>query len=102
MPPARPNRTAALRLVSPDPGRSLRIDPGLPRSAQQLPVTALPAFPASQVTLTVDGEPFAIVGAPDYTAWWPLAEGRHVFAASAVRADGTRVQSPEVAIVVEK
>jgi hypothetical protein len=91
-----------LRLVSPDPGRSLRIDPGLPASAQQAPVTALPDFAAAQVTLTVDGASFAIVGGPEYTAWWPLHEGRHVFGAWATREDGSRVESPEVVVVVEK
>jgi membrane peptidoglycan carboxypeptidase len=91
-----------LRLVSPDPGRSLRIDPGLPPSAQQLPVTALPGFAAARVTLTVDGVPFAQVEAPEYTAWWLLQEGRHVFGAWAARDDGSRVESPEVVVVVEK
>ena len=93
---------AALRLVSPDPGRALRIDPGLPRAAQQLPVTALPAFAAGEVTLMLDGAPFAVVQGPEYTAWWPLEPGRHVFGAWAMEADGTRVESPQVAVVVEQ
>ncbi len=98
-----PNAAGApLRLVSPDPGRSLRIDPGLPLSAQQAPVTALPAFAADRVTLTVDGAPFAVVEGPDYTAWWPLQEGRHVFGAWATRNDGVQVVSPEVVITVER
>ncbi|MGE5602238.1 MAG: hypothetical protein ACM30E_04270, partial [Nitrososphaerales archaeon] len=94
--------SAPLRLVSPDPGRSFQIDPGLPAGAQQLPVTALPGFAAAQVTLTVDGVAFAIVGGPEYTAWWPLKEGRHVFGAWATREDGSRVESPEVTVVVDR
>ncbi len=91
-----------LRLVSPDPGRLLRIDPGLPPSAQQLPVTALPGFDVARVTLTVDGAPFAVVGDPDYTAWWPLQEGRHTFGAWAAGEDGRRVVSPDVVVTVER
>ncbi len=106
MPPAqavdRAGAGAALRLTSPDPNRRLRIDAQLPRSAQQLPVTALATFPtAGDITLTVDGVPFATVSAPDYTAWWPLAPGQHVFAAFARRLDGSLEYSAEVAVVIE-
>jgi hypothetical protein len=80
----------------------LRIDPGLPRTSQQVPVSALPGFAAREVTLTVDGVPFAVVQEPEYTAWWPLEPGRHVFGAWSLRIDGTRVESPEVVVVVEK
>jgi hypothetical protein len=90
-----------LRLVSPDSGRMLRIDPGLPRASQQVPVTVLPGFAAREVTLTVDGAPLAVVRGPEYTAWWALEPGRHVLTAWAVRDDGTRVESPEVIVVVE-
>ena len=79
---ARRRGLPALRLVSPDPGRLLRIDPGLPREAQQVPVVALPTVDLGRgVTLTVDGQPFAVAEGPDWTAWWPLERGRHVFAA---------------------
>jgi hypothetical protein len=93
--------SAELRLVSPDPGRMLRIDPGLARGSQQLPVTALPVFAAGEVTLTVDGQPFAVVRGPEYTAWWPLEPGRHVFGAWTMRQDGAKVASPEVEVLVE-
>jgi membrane peptidoglycan carboxypeptidase len=91
-----------LRLISPDPNRLLRIDPGLPRSAQQLPVTALLSFDAVDgVTLTLNGKPFAVVEGPQFTAWWPLQPGRYAFGASAMRSDGSIVRSEEVAITVE-
>lgn len=93
---------AALRLTSPDANRRLRIDPQLPRSVQQLPVTALAAFPtAGDITLTVNGVAFATVSGPEYTAWWTLAPGRHVFAAYARREDGSLEHSAEVAVVIE-
>ena len=66
------------------------------------PSPPCPAFAADRVTLTVDGAPFAMVGGPDYTAWWPLQEGRHVFGAWATRNDGVQVVSPEVVITVER
>jgi membrane peptidoglycan carboxypeptidase len=91
-----------LRLVSPDPGRVLRIDPGLPRDAQQIPVTALPSVAlAGPVTLLVDGQPLAIVDGPEWSAWWPLETGRHTFAARAVGADGTELRAADVVILVE-
>lgn len=97
-----PGSQGGLRLLNPDPNRVLRIDPGLPRSAQQIPVTALPAFDvAGGLTLSVNGETLAIVAGPDYTAWWTLQAGRYVFGASAARADGSIVRSPDVTVMVE-
>jgi hypothetical protein len=93
---------AGLRLTSPDPGRILRIDPGLPRDAQQLAVTALTAVELrGPVTLTVDGQPFAVVGGPEWSGWWPLEEGRHAFGAYAVATDGRELRAEDVVIVVE-
>ena len=92
----------ALRLVSPDPGRLLRIDPGLPREAQQVAVVALPTVDLGRgVTFTVDGQPFAVAEGPEWTAWWPLERGRHVFAAYATAADGSPLESESVTVVVE-
>ncbi|MCU0510428.1 MAG: hypothetical protein MUC34_19055 [Anaerolineae bacterium] len=88
-------RAPALRLVSPDAGRILRIDPGLPRDAQQMPVAALPAVELR------DGQPFAVVGGPEWNAWWPLEEGRHVFGAYAIGADGDELRAEDVVVVVE-
>ena len=83
----------------------MRCDPGLPASAQQVPLTALPRDELSAgtpgITLLVDDVPLAIVAAPDYTAWWPLTAGRHTFRAVATRADGSRVESEPVTVWVE-
>ncbi len=96
------NAQGLLRLVSPDPNRSLRIDPGLPRSAQQIPVTALPAFDVvGGVTLSVNGRTLAVVDGPEYTAWWTLEAGQYVFGARAERGDGSVVASPDVVVLVE-
>ena len=80
---------AAAQPGQPRPGRALRIDPGLPRASQQVPVTALPGFAAGEVTLTRRWRALAVVAGPEYTAWWPLEPGRHVFGAWASKEDGT-------------
>jgi membrane peptidoglycan carboxypeptidase len=94
-----------LSLTSPDPNRVYARDPGLPASAQQVPLTALPldelSAGAPGITLLADDVPLAIVAAPDYTAWWPLTAGRHTFRAVATRADGSRVESEPVTVWVE-
>ena len=94
-----------LSLTSPDPNRVYALDPGLPASAQQVPLTALPQDELSAgtqgITLLADDVPLAIVAAPDYTAWWPLTAGRHTFRAVATRADGSRVESEPVTVLVE-
>jgi len=94
-----------LALTSPDPNRVYRIDPGLPASAQEVPITALPDFSltgqADRITLLVDGEPFATVAGPDYTAWWRLTRGRHIFQAAAVEADGVQVRSESIVVFVD-
>lgn len=99
---AQPGSARDLRLTSPDPHRTYRIDPGLPRAAQAAPVTALVVGPAaSSVTLWVDGQPLADVAGPDYTAWWPLQPGRHTFQATAIYPDGRELRSQEVVVFVE-
>jgi membrane peptidoglycan carboxypeptidase len=94
-----------LSLTSPDPNRVYALDPGLPPSAQQVPLTALPRDELSVgtqgITLLADDVPLAIVAAPDYTAWWPLTAGRHTFRAVATRADGSRVESEPVTVLVK-
>ncbi len=96
---------APLTLASPDPNRSYRLDPGLPREAQKLPVRALPG-PAllsegSPVTLLLDGRPFATVAGPDYSAWWQLSTGQHTFQAAGRLADGREVTSEVVSVYVQ-
>jgi hypothetical protein len=100
-----PAEASPLRLTSPDRNRVYTRDPGLPANAQQVPITALPdgdlAAAGGPITLLADGMPVAVVGAPDYTAWWPLTAGQHTFVAVATRPDGTRVESEPVTVRVE-
>ena len=110
--PGEPTRTSPLRaapsplrLTSPDPNRVYTLDPGLPASAQQVPLTALAgemlAEVAGPIALLMDGEPLTVVAAPDYTAWWPLTAGEHTFRAVVTRPDGTRIESEPVTVWVE-
>ncbi|PKO23004.1 MAG: penicillin-binding protein [Chloroflexi bacterium HGW-Chloroflexi-1] len=96
--------TCNLQLTSPDPNQTYRLDPGLPPSAQKLPITARPG-PALEaqgapVTLLLDGAPFATVGSPDYTAWWPLSAGQHTFQAVATGANGRKEKSEPITVFV--
>ena len=91
-------------IISPDPNRTYRLDPGLPPSAQKLPITArlgpqLVALDAP-VTLLVDGAPFAVVHGPEYTAWWPLKRGQHTLQAIASGLDGQVANSEPITISV--
>jgi len=94
----------ALALTSPDPNRVYRLDPALPRENQQLPITVLPGRELTAadrpITLLVDGQPFATVSGPEYTAWWPLTVGQHTFRALASNPDGAVIYSAPVSIVV--
>lgn len=91
-----------LRLISPDPNRTYRVAPGLPLSAQEVPVTAVSTTPpVGSIILLVDGQPFAAVSGPDYTAWWPLQPGRHTFQAMATYPEGREERSVEVVVFVE-
>jgi membrane peptidoglycan carboxypeptidase len=97
--------TPPLTIASPDPNRVYRLDPTLPTNAQKLPVAAqlrsdLVAAGAP-VTLLLDGAAFAQVRGPEYTAWWPLTRGRHVWQAVVVETDGEQIRSEQVVIFVE-
>ncbi len=98
--------TFDLQITSPDPNRSYRLDPGLPRNAQRLPITARPGpgigSQDASVTIYLDGAPLAEVQAPDFTAWWPLARGRHTFQAVVTGLDGKVKRSDPVVVFVEE
>jgi membrane peptidoglycan carboxypeptidase len=97
--------STGIAITSPDPNRAYRIDPGLPAAAQKLPITARLGealhAQAAAVTLLVDGAPLAVVAGPDYTAWWPLTAGAHTFEAIVAGADGTRIRSAPIYVLVE-
>ncbi|MGC8780205.1 MAG: transglycosylase domain-containing protein [Anaerolineae bacterium] len=95
-----------IALISPEPNRTYRIDPGLPADVQKLPITArlneeLRSRGAT-VTLLVDGAAWTAASAPDYTAWWTLRPGNHTFEAVVLGADGAHARSAAIKIFVEQ
>ena len=90
-----------LALLSPDPNRIYRIDPGLPADAQEVPVTALfRVDPMGEIVLLVDGAPYGHLAGPEFTAWWPLARGRHTFEAITRDTAGVEVSSGQAVALV--
>jgi 1A family penicillin-binding protein len=101
---ARESEDMRLVLSSPDVGAVYRLDPALPRDAQRIKVTARPGAGVSlaTVTLLMDGQPLAQIGAPPYTAAWPLQLGVHFFSAEAVDLNGQRLVSSKVWVEVQE
>jgi hypothetical protein len=93
-----------LVMSSPDRGATYRLDPGLPRDAQKIVISARPGAGVSlaQVTLFVDGRPLAQFGAPPYRLLWRLEPGMHIFSAGGVTDSGQRVASDETQIEVRE
>jgi hypothetical protein len=93
-----------LTLRQPDAGAVYRLDPELPRDAQKIEVWAQsgPGLLLHQVTLRVDGQPIARLGAPPYKVLWPLEPGKHTFSALGVAAGGQQVESDLVWIEVQE
>ncbi|MFC1610904.1 penicillin-binding protein 1C [Myxococcota bacterium] len=94
--PPRVTRDLAIRLVSPAPTETVRIDADVPREYQALHLQAAIRGGAGPVTFLVDGEPFTTVEAP-HVAYWPIQHGRHLIAA---RFDATGMISEPHVIVV--
>jgi penicillin-binding protein 1C len=92
----------SLVMTNPDEGAVYRLDPALPRDAQQIVISArleagrLPMH----IELLVDGEPLARIGAPPYEVLWPLKPGAHRFSAVGEYADGKQVVSRDIWIKV--
>jgi hypothetical protein len=93
-----------LVMTSPDAGAAFRLDPSLPRDAQQIVVSARPGTGSlkGEVVLQVDGQPLAQFSAPPYRALWQLEAGRHVFSAEGVSRSGERVVSDEIWVEVHE
>jgi 1A family penicillin-binding protein len=99
-----PGQGASLVIGSPDEGAVYRLDPAIPRDAQQIEVLAYAGTGASlaEVILLVDGRPLARLSSPPYEALWRLEPGRHRFSAEGVDAHGQRITSNEVSIEVRE
>ena len=94
----------SLVMVNPDAGAAYALDPGLPREAQRITVSARPGADTRlvEVTLLVDGQPLVRLGEPPYEVLWKLEPGRHVFTAMGVADGGNQVASDEVWIDVRE
>lgn len=92
-----------LVMLAPDPGQVYRIHRALPADLQRVEVAARAGNGQhlSAITLLVDGETVAEGAGPQVHGWWTLAPGQHVVQAIGVDAQGRRVESAPVAIVVE-
>jgi penicillin-binding protein 1C len=91
-----------ITLILPVPNSEYRWAEGFDSSAQQLPVEAVVGQGMGQVSLWADGIQLMEFSAPPYRAWWPLAPGAHAFHAEALDADGRRVVSATVTIIVRR
>ncbi|MCD6291659.1 MAG: penicillin-binding protein 1C [Anaerolineae bacterium] len=98
----RPTPATPLRIVSPDPGATYRINPALPRDAQQLEVAAQAGdgYQPAEITLLVDGHPIGHGNGVMARAWWPLTPGQHTIQALGVDESGRQLRSPPIAITV--
>jgi penicillin-binding protein 1C len=67
-----------LRVLSPEAGAELFIDPEAPPGRSTIALTAEVDPPAAEVLWLLDGEPLELVGHP-YTLRWTLAPGVHRF-----------------------
>ena len=71
-----------LRIRAPLPDARLVIDPDRARGIQMLPVSIVAPASVRELSLFVDGAPFARAR-PPFDLRWPLAVGDHVFTARA-------------------
>jgi len=97
-------RDGPLLVRSPDQGEVYRLDPGLPREAQRIRLSARTGAGVSfvEVALLVDGQPLAWFQAPPYQALWLLEPGVHLISAEGLEANGTRVVSTPIRITVQE
>jgi 1A family penicillin-binding protein len=93
-----------LVMSNPDAGAVYHLDPGLPRDAQRIAVSARFGGGTSlrEVTLLVDGRPLARLHSPPYRALWQLEPGMHTFSAEAVNARGEELAGNEIRIEVRE
>jgi hypothetical protein len=78
------------------------LDPTLPRDDQKIEIAARPSdeVQVTRLTIYVDEEPLASIGASPYRTLWPLAPGEHTIAAIGYDTAGNRLESQPVHITV--
>jgi membrane carboxypeptidase/penicillin-binding protein PbpC len=91
-----------LVMIRPDPGSIYHLSPNLPRSAQQVEVSARAGGPVNwaEITLYVDGRPLQRFRMPPYRTFWELEPGEHLFTARGKTVDGKLWQSEAVRVLV--
>ncbi len=89
-----------LVLLSPRPNTAYRIDPNFDPASQQIQIEIAAGEGISQVTIWADGNLLATFSSPPYQAWWTLSAGEHRFWAEGMDANGQRVKSEIVTIIV--
>jgi membrane carboxypeptidase/penicillin-binding protein PbpC len=91
-----------LIITSPHQGSTYRLDPTLPRDDQKIEIAARPSdeVQVTRLTIYVDEEPLASIGASPYRTLWPLAPGEHTIAAIGYDTAGNRLESQPVHITV--
>ena len=93
-----------LALIRPDDGTHFRLDPALPESVQRAPLSVQTDLPdVVRIEIVLDGTRIiAGLGPADRNAFWTLQRGAHTLQARAILADGRRVESALVRVVVER
>jgi len=91
-----PLADVTVRLLSPAPTETVRIDADVPRAYQALHLQAEVHGGAGPVTFLVDDEPIATVEAP-HVAYWQVRKGRHAVRARFDRSG--KISPPHVVLV---
>ncbi len=73
-----------------------RLAPDLPASAQQIALEAAGEPGIKGVRLYVDGVSLDTTDHTPFQAWWQLQLGQHEAWATALRADGSRVETQHI------
>lgn len=95
---------AILQITSPSSNSMFALSSQIPLAAQRIEISARAgtSAPVNQVTLVVDGQPFATVTRPPYRALWQLALGEHTVQVVGVSAQGKPIASEVIVFRVVK
>ncbi|MAS36931.1 MAG: penicillin-binding protein [Anaerolineaceae bacterium] len=85
----RPDDSAGLRLLEPDPYTVFQISPRTPPDTQRIRLTAGVPPNTESVTYLMNDQELGTVQAEPWALWWMLEPGDHELVAQALLADGT-------------
>jgi hypothetical protein len=91
-----------VRLLRPDDGVRIKIDPMLPRASQLLEIDArATGLDVLRIEIVrADNAPLATIAGSGGSVFWPLTPGEHLLRARAHLRDGTHVDSAPVHVTV--